>query len=186
MRDEAKVRSGQRVLVNGASGPVGATAVQLAKLAGAEVTGVCSRVNLDFVRSLGADRVLDYTREDFTRSGRTYHVIFDPAGKSSFSRCKHSLTATGVYLCAALAPTILFQTAWTAVFGKKKARLALTGLRPPPEKRKDMAVLTRLVQSGRLKFPIVGRYPIERIAEAHRHVEQGHGGGNVVVTVNVS
>jgi NADPH:quinone reductase-like Zn-dependent oxidoreductase len=186
MRDEAKVQSGQHVLVNGASGPVGATAVQLAKLAGAEVTGVCSTPNLEFVRSLGADHVVDYTREDFTDNDGAYDVIFDPAGKSSFSRCKDSLTDTGVYLSAALSLGILLQSAWTSILGKKRARIALTGMRSPTDKKKDIAVVTALVESGRLKFPIGVRYPIERIVEAHHRVEHGHASGNVVVTVDAN
>jgi len=134
IRDEAKLVRGQRVLVNGASGPVGATAVQLAKLAGTEVTGVCSTRNLEFVWSLGADHVVDYTQEDFTENGRTYDVIFDPAGKASFSRCKGSLTETGLYLSAALTPGILFQVMFTSMWGKKKARIAFTGLRSAPKR----------------------------------------------------
>jgi NADPH:quinone reductase-like Zn-dependent oxidoreductase len=186
MRDEAKVRAGQRVLINGASGPVGATALQLAKLYGAEVTGVCSTANVELVRSLGADEVIDYTREDFTRRGQVYDLIFDPAGKSTFGRCKGSLTRAGKYLSAVLAPGILWHTLWTSVFGKKKAKVAFTGLRPPADKKKDLAYVAQLVLDGKLKFPIAERYPLERIGEAHRRVEQGHRGGNVVVTVGAA
>jgi NADPH:quinone reductase-like Zn-dependent oxidoreductase len=141
---------------------------------------------VELVRSLGADHVVDCTREDFTRSGRVYDVIFDPAGKSSFGRCKRALTGTGKYLSAALGPCILLSMLWTSVVGKKRAKVAFTGLRPPAEKQKDLGLVTELVLAGKLRFPIDQRYPLERIREAHQRVENGHRSGNVVVMVSAA
>lgn len=184
MRDEAKVQRGQRVLVIGASGPVGATAVQLAKYYGAEVTGVCSGRNVELVHSLGADHVIDYTKDDFTKSGGRYHVIFDPAAKSSFSRCKGLLVEEGLYLSAAITPGILLQMLWTSMMGRKKAKIAFTGLRAPSDKKEDLAFVTELIEAGKLTFPIDGSYRLECIRDAHERVENGHRGGHVVVTLD--
>lgn len=130
LRDHAGLRGGQTILVNGASGGVGTAAVQLAKHFGAVVTGVCSTANVEFVRSLGADKVVDYTKDDFTRQRDAYDVIFDAVGKSSFSSCRDALKPGGVYLTTV--PTVAngIQTLWTSKFGNKKAVLAFTGLRP--------------------------------------------------------
>src|SRR5690606_239443 len=121
LRDEAGLRSGQAVLVNGASGSVGSAAVQLAKYFGARVTGVCSTRNVDLVRSLGADEVIDYTRDDFTRAAATYDVIFDAVGKSSFARCRGRLRPGGVYLTTVPSLPILWQTVWTKRRAKRAA-----------------------------------------------------------------
>ena len=183
LRDAGKIQSGQHVLVNGASGSVGTSAVQLAKYFGAEVTGVCSTTNLEMVKSLGADEVIDYTKEDFTQTGRTYDIIFDAVGKSSFSRCKGSLTQRGVYLTTVPSLAIPLQMLWTSRIGGKKAKIAFTGLRPSNEKVKDLILLKELVEAGKIT-PIIDRsYPLEQIAEAHRYVEKGHKKGNVVITV---
>jgi NADPH:quinone reductase-like Zn-dependent oxidoreductase len=184
LRDKGNIRSGQRVLVNGASGAVGTAAVQLARYFGAEVTGVCSTTNLDLVRSLGADKVIDYTQEDFTRTGQTYDIIFDAVGKSSFSRCRGSLEQGGVYLSTVPTLATLLHMLWTSRFGSKKAKLAGTGLRPPGEKTRDLDFLRELVQAGDIRPVIDGRYPLEHAAEAHRHVETGHKRGNVVMTLD--
>jgi NADPH:quinone reductase-like Zn-dependent oxidoreductase len=183
LRDKANIQSGQRVLINGASGSTGTAAVQLAKYFGAEVTGVSSTTNLELVKSLGADTVIDYTKEDFTKSDHTYDIIFDAVGKSSFSRCKSSLSKGGVYLTTAASPAILVQMLWTSRIGSKRAIFAPTGLRSAREKAEDLVFLKELIQAGKLTAVIDRRYPLEQTAEAHRYVDKGHKKGNVVITV---
>ena len=184
LRDKAKIQSGQTVLIYGASGSVGAAAVQLAKYYGAEVTGVCSTTNLEWVKSLGADQVIDYTREDFTENGKTYDIIFDTVGKRSFSECKGSLSDEGIYLTTVPTPVVVLQALWTAKNRSKKVKFAAAGLRPASEKIKDLVFLTELIEAGKIKPVIDRRYPLEQMAEAHRYVEQGHKKGNVVITLN--
>jgi NADPH:quinone reductase-like Zn-dependent oxidoreductase len=183
LRDEANLQSGQKILIIGASGAVGTSAVQLAKTLGAKVTGVCSTPNMELVKSLGADHVVDYTREDFTKNGETYDVIFDAVGKSSFARCKGSLTENGVYLATVPTPAIVLQMLWTSKFGHQKVRFATTGLRPASKKTKDLVFANELIEAGKLRAVIDRCYPLAQMAEAHRYVETGRKKGNVVVTV---
>jgi NADPH:quinone reductase-like Zn-dependent oxidoreductase len=180
LRDKAKLQRGQNVLINGASGAVGIYAVQIAKYFGAEVTGVCSAANIDLVKSYGADKVIDYTREDFTKNGQTYDVIFDAVGKRSFSQCKYSLSQRGVYLSTALSFSILFDMLQTAMFGKKKAIFVTAGLM---QNKANLIFLEELYEAGKIKAVIDRRYPLEEVAEAHRYVEKGHKKGNVVITI---
>jgi NADPH:quinone reductase-like Zn-dependent oxidoreductase len=183
LRDKGNIQSGQAVLIYGASGSVGAAAVQLARYFGAKVTGVCSTANLEMVKLLGADKVIDYHKEDFTRSGETYDIIFDAVGKISFSRCKGSLAERGIFLTTGIMPGNMLQVLWTSVAVGKKAKFAATGLRPAREKAKDLVFLTELIEAGMLK-PVIDRcYPLDQMAEAHRYVETGHKKGNVVITV---
>jgi NADPH:quinone reductase-like Zn-dependent oxidoreductase len=186
LRDKGKIQSGQTALIYGASGSVGAAAVQLARYYGAEVTGVCSTPNLEWVKALGAGQVIDYTREDFTKNGKSYDIIFDTVGKRSFSECKSSLTDEGIYLTTVPTPAIMAQALWPAKSGSKKVRFVAAGLRPTSEKIKDLDFLTGLIEAGKLKAAIDRVYPLEQIAEAHRYVEQGHKKGNVVITVGIT
>ncbi len=183
LRDKGKIQRGQKVLINGASGTVGTSAVQFAKYFGAEVTGVCSTTNLELVRSLGADHVIDYTQEDFTQNGETYDIIFDAVGKRSFSQCRSSLKQGGVYLTTVPTPEMLLQWLWTSLVGGKKVRFAATGLRSGSAKAKDLVFIAELVEAGKIKAVIDRRYPLEQMAEAHRYVEKGHKKGDVVITV---
>jgi NADPH:quinone reductase-like Zn-dependent oxidoreductase len=184
LRDKGNIKSGQSVLVYGASGSVGSAAVQLARYFGARVTAVCSTANLEWVKALGAEEVIDYTRTDFTKNGQTYDIIFDTVAKCSFSRVKGSLTDNGIYLTTGPSLEILFQAMRPVNSTGKKARMAATGLRPAGEKSKDLVYLTGLIEAGHFK-PVIDRtYSLEEMAEAHRYVEQGHKKGNVAVTVN--
>ena len=183
LRDHGKIQSGHKVLINGASGTVGTSAVQLAKHFGAEVTGVCSTANLELVKSLGADHVVDYIREDFSRSGQTYDIIFDAVGKSSFVACKDSLKKGGIYLTTFPNPTAVFGRFFPPKTAKKRASFAATGLRKGSEKAKDLDFIRELVEEGKIKAVIDRRYPMEQIVEAHHYVETGRKKGDVVITV---
>jgi NADPH:quinone reductase-like Zn-dependent oxidoreductase len=173
------IRPGQQVLINGASGGIGAAAVQLAKISGAEVTGVCSTPRLAYVKALGADKVIDYTQETFTRNGERYDLIFDILGRSSFAQCKDSLKAEGVYLLASFKMKALLQMAQTAMTGGKKVICTMTA-----EKTEDLLVIKDLVEAGKFRTIIDKRFPLEETAAAHRYVEAGHKQGAVVITVN--
>ena len=175
---KVNIQPGQKVLINGASGGIGSAAVQLAKYFGAEVTGVCGTPRLEFVKSLGADKVIDYAKEDFTKNGETYDLIFDILGKSSFAQCKDSLNQNGRYLLASFKMKQLFQMLWTSMTGGRKVICALSG-----EKIEDLRFIKDLVEQGKIKSLIDRRYPLKQAAEAHRYVETGHKKGNVVITV---
>ncbi|MFC1983840.1 NAD(P)-dependent alcohol dehydrogenase [Chloroflexota bacterium] len=180
LRDKGNIQSGQKVLVYGASGSVGTAAIQLAKHFGAKVTGICSTANLEMVKSLGADNVIDYTQEDYTKSGETYDIIYDTVGKTSFSRCKGALKKNGIFLETFPEPGIMLQMLWTSKVGSKKAIFTASSFKFTGE---DLSFITGLVEAGEIK-PVVDRiYALEQMAEAHRYVETGHKKGNVVITV---
>jgi len=177
----ADIRSGQRLLVYGASGSIGTAAVQLGKHLGADVTAVCNTKNLELVRSLGADPVIDYLQEDFTKSGERYDVIFDAAGKTSFAHCRRSLVKGGIYL-----PTdgwwnlMLALLARRIRIGDKRVLMAI----PPRYGKADVLLLKRLLEAGSYRAVIDRSYPLEQVVEASRYVETGQKTGNVVVTVD--
>jgi NADPH:quinone reductase-like Zn-dependent oxidoreductase len=175
---KVNIQKGQKVLINGASGGIGSAAVQLAKYFGAEVTGVCSTPRLEFVKSLGADKVIDYTKEDFTENGEFYDLIFDILGKSSLSRCKNSLNQDGCYLLASFKMKQLFQMLWTSIIGNRKVICAMAS-----EKVEDLIFIKELAETGTIKSIIDKRFPLEQTAEAHRYVEEGQKTGNVVINM---
>ncbi|MEJ2149882.1 MAG: NAD(P)-dependent alcohol dehydrogenase [Chloroflexota bacterium] len=173
------IQRGHKVLINGASGGIGSHAVQIARDLGAEVTGVCGTPRVDFVKSLGADKVIDYTQEDFTQSGETYDLIFDILGRSSWSRCKGSLKPNGCYLLASFKMKQLAQMLWTSITGSsKKVVCALS-----PQSVEDLHSLKELIEAGKIKSIIDRSFPLEQAAEAHRYVESGQKMGQVVLTV---
>jgi len=175
---QADLRKGRTILIYGASGAIGTAGVQLARHFGADVTAVCSTKNLELVRSLGADRVIDYTREDFTKNGQTYDVILDAVGKHSFRRCRASLGPGGIYL-----PTDglgnLVLALWTPRVGDKKVLFQI----PPRQTKRDVLFLKELVEAGEYRPVIDRRYPLEDVVEATRYVETEQKTGNVVLTV---
>jgi NADPH:quinone reductase-like Zn-dependent oxidoreductase len=187
VRDWARVRPGQKVLVNGASGGVGTFAVQIAKALGAEVTGVCSTTNVDLVRSIGADAVIDYTHEDFTRGTRRYDVILDFAhfAEHSLKDCRHALTPNG-----ALIPASNTRNRWIGGLSRVMparvmAPFVSQRIRAPEmaPNQADLVALTALVESGQVR-PVIDRtYPLVEVPEAMRHFETGHTKGKIVVTV---
>jgi NADPH:quinone reductase-like Zn-dependent oxidoreductase len=174
----AKIQPGQRVLINGASGGIGSAAVQLARHYGAHVTGVCGAPRVDYVSALGADQVIDYSQEDFTQNGRTYDLIFDVLGKSSFSRCKNSLTPNGTYQLASFKGKALLQMLWTKMAGGKKVICALASEQPA-----DLAFVAGLIEAGEYRSILDRCFPLEQAAEAHRYAESGGKRGAVVITL---
>ncbi len=184
LRDTGKIKKGYKVLINGASGGVGVYAVQLAKYFETEVTGVCSTVNLELVNCLGAHKVIDYTKEDFTKTGDTYDIIFDAVGKSSFSHCKKALSPRGLYLSTVPSIFLMLQMLFTSISGSKKAVFAATGLRKPEEKKKDLIILKELIETKKIKPVIDRKFSLEQISDAHRYVEKGHKKGSVIILNN--
>ncbi len=177
----ADLREGQRILIYGASGSIGTAGVQLAKHFDAHVTAVCDTKSVELVRSLGADEVVDYTRDDFTKNGETYDVIFDAVGKHSFRRCRHSLKPGGIYLSTDLGfmwhvPVLTLLTKW---IGDKRVTIAI-----PRYEKKDVLFLKELIEAGRYRAVIDRSYPLEQVVEATRYVETGQKTGNVVLTVS--
>jgi NADPH:quinone reductase-like Zn-dependent oxidoreductase len=176
---KGNIQSGQKVLINGASGSIGTFAVQIAKHFGAEVTGVASTNKLDMVRSIGADHVIDYSQEDFTESGKTYDIIFDVVKKSSFSGCVKSLNKKGVYLQTNHLFFRMIRGRWTTLTSNKTVITKIM-----PKNTKDLIYLKELIEAGEIKSVIDRSYPLEQTVEAHRYVETGQKKGNVVINVH--
>jgi NADPH:quinone reductase-like Zn-dependent oxidoreductase len=176
---QADIQSGQKVLISGAAGSIGTFAVQLAKSSGAEVTGVDSTMKLELLRSIGADKVIDYTKDDFTKNGETYDVIFDVVGKSSFSGCLGSLNENGFYLLGNPGMTQQVRAKLSSTkTGNKKVIGGMLSYRT-----EDLTVLRGLVEAGKIRSVIDRRYPLEQTADAHRYVDTGQKTGNVIITV---
>jgi len=173
------IQNGQKVLIYGASGSVGTYAIQLAKYFSTEVTALCSTSNLELVRALGANEVIDYTNEDIYKSKKTYDIIFDTVGKSSFSNCKKLLNKDGVYLLSAVWKlSVYFQAIWSNLISNKKAILGIANMN-----KEDLNYIKALIEADKLKAVIDRQYPLDQIVEAHRYVEKGHKKGNVVINI---
>jgi NADPH:quinone reductase-like Zn-dependent oxidoreductase len=181
LRDLGKIQTGQEILIIGASGSIGSAGVQLAKHFGATMTAVCSGANAEMVKSLGADKVLDYTKEDFSKNGKTYDLIFDIVGATTFDRCQCSLKPRGVFLQNIMGLTDLVRILRTSITGGKKLKGGVA-----MENLERMNFIVQLAADGKLKAVIDRCYPLEQIAEAFQYVEQGHKKGNVVITVGHS
>jgi NADPH:quinone reductase-like Zn-dependent oxidoreductase len=179
LRDHGQIRPGQKVLTNGASGGVGTFAVQLAKSFGAEVTGVCSTRNLDLVRSIGADQVVDYTQEDFTQTGERYDLIFDVVAKRSFSDCKRALKPQGIYVTTEFSPVLALARLWKSMTGNQK----MVPLPPKPPNKMDLVFMKELLEAGKVTPTIDRRYSLSELPDALRYLEKGHAQGKVVITV---
>ena len=179
LRDHGQIQPGQEVLINGASGGVGTFAVQIAKSFGAKVTGVCSTRNLDMVRSIGADQVIDYTQDDFTQNGERYDLIFDAVAKRSFSDCKRALKPQGIYITTAFSPLLALEGLWKSMTGSKKM---VPLLAKAPNKR-DQVFMKELLEGGEVTPVIDRRYSLSEVPDALRYLEKGHAQGKVVITV---
>ena len=176
--DKRQIQPGQKVLINGAGGGVGTFAVQIAKSFGAEVTGVDSTRKLDMLRSIGADQVIDYTQEDFTKSGQRYDLILDVVAKRSFSDCKRALSPQGIYVTTEFSPALVLRGQWISMTGSQKMVPMLTDRNP-----KDLVVLKELLEAGRVTPVIDRRCTLSEVPEALRYIGKGHAQGKVVITV---
>jgi NADPH:quinone reductase-like Zn-dependent oxidoreductase len=179
LRDKGNICSGQNILINGASGGVGTYAVQIAKSFGTDVTGVSSTKNLELIKSLGADKVIDYTKEDFTRTNQRYDIILDAVAKSSFSKCKKILNKGGIFISTRFSPLLLIQVVSTALFGSEKAKTMFVN-----SNTKDLEIIGKLIKEGKVKSVVEQSYPMNKTSEAHLHIENGHTIGKVVITIN--
>ena len=184
LKEIAEVKPGQKVLINGASGALGTSAIQIAKFMEAQVTAVCSGRNTGLVRSLGADEVIDYQQKDFTKGDRKYDYVYDTIGKSSFSACKAILSKKGVYLSPVLKFPLLLQMIKTSLFGQKKARFEATGANKEEKLRYLLSEVLDIYKGRRLKTVIDRQFPLEKVAEAHRYIDAGHKKGNVVIVTS--
>ena len=183
LKEIANLKQGHKILINGASGSLGTAAVQLAKYFGAEVTGVCSSGNIGLVKSLGADNVIDYTKEDFSKLNKSFDIVYDTVGKSSFNECKSLLSTDGVYISPVLKFDLLFQMIFTSLFSKKKAKFAASGLKSDSELKDLLNEIIDIFKEGKIKTIIDRQFPLEKVAQAHSYIERGHKKGNVVIVI---
>ena len=178
LRDHGEIQQGQKVLINGASGGIGTFAVQIAKSYNTKVTGVCSTTNIEMVKSIGADHVIDYTKDDFTKKIDEYDIIFDAVRKSTFKDCKEALTSKGIYVTTEFGPSIMLQMRLNSNPNGKRMIGMLLKTDPA-----DLEYIRGLIEAGMIK-PVIDRtYPLEKIAEAHQYVERGHAKGKVIVKI---
>lgn len=175
------IQKGQKVLINGASGSLGTAAIQIARHFGAEVTGVCSTKNVELVKELGADHVIDYTQDNFTSNKNAYDLIYDTVGVRSFSDCKDALTEEGIYASPVLGMPLLSDMMMTSVFGKKKAKFSATGALQAKETKRLLTILIEIIEAGNLKGIVDRSYSLEEVVDAHEYVDKGHKKGNVIL-----
>ena len=179
LRDKGNICSGQNVLINGASGGVGTYAVQIAKSFGTNVTGVSSTKNLELIKSLGSDKVIDYTKEDFTRTDQRYDIVLDAVAKSSYSKCKRILNQGGIFVSTGFSPLLFIQVMSSTLFGDKKAKTVFVN-----SNTKDLEIIGELIKEDKVKSVIDQSYPMDKTSEAHLHIENGHTKGKVVISIN--
>jgi NADPH:quinone reductase-like Zn-dependent oxidoreductase len=183
LKNLAEIKTDQSILIIGASGSLGTAAVQLAKNFGANVTGVCSTRNIELVKSLGANKVIDYTTTDINELGNQYDIIYDTIGISSFYKSKKLLTEKGIYMSPVLNFSLLIQMIWTSFLGQKKAKFSATGMLPVSSIRTYLQEIKKMIVNGRLKSIIDKRYALGETADAHRYIDEGHKVGNVVLVL---
>ncbi len=183
LRDHGLIKSGTKILIYGASGSIGTAATQIAKNFNANVTSVTSTSNLEWVKSLGADQVIDYVNEDFTKNGEKYDVIFDTVGKLAFKKVKSSLVDDGIYLYPGLNMSVIANMIKSSLFGGKKAIFVATGLLKSLEKKRNIKAIKDFIEEGKLKSVIDRKYDLADVVDAHRYVEHGHKKGNVVLEI---
>ena len=183
LREIGKVKPGQKVLINGASGSLGTSAVQLAKYFGAEVTAVCSTANVGLVKSLGADNVIDYSKEEFTTINEQFDLVYDTVGKSSFRKSKKVLARKGLYISPVMKFSLIIQMILTSANRNRKAIFAASGLKADKDLRALLSELLAIFRSGKLRTVIDRQFPLEKLAHAHQYIAAGHKKGNVVIVV---
>lgn len=183
LTDQVRIKPGDKILINGASGSIGTAAVQLAKDFGADVTAVCSGKNVELVKQLGADQVYDYTKNELVKSVDQFDVIFDTVGKMSFRKAKKHLSERGVFLTPVLEMPALMTMMFVNPFSKKKLKFAATGLRKKEQRMRDLKKITEMLANNKLKTVIDKVYALEQIQDAHKYVDAGHKRGNVIVKV---
>lgn len=181
LKNLAGLRPDHHVLINGASGSIGTAAVQIAKAMGATVTGVAGPSNQEFMKSLGADYVLDYTKTDYAKTGHRYDIIFDTVGKRTFANSRAALTEQGIYMSPVLSLSLLAQMLFRSMLGGQQVKFAATGLSPVPELRQQLELLKTMIEAGQIKSVIDRRYQLEEVHDAHHYVDRGHKRGNVIM-----